>query len=200
MTKVENGDNHEQTILGSVELIVGPAYSGKTEEMVIQLRRASYANFTIQVFFKADRDGSHPDNMIESHSGNKFDATRVETTKQLIELLNADTTLVAIDDVHLFDEGIVPFVQKLADNNIRTIIAGRNTDINRKPIGPMPVLMAQAEKKKRSPAVCMVCGEDAHYTQRLTGITEDDHDEARCHNHHEVIEKPQTNIKVKKHE
>lgn len=189
MTNVENGKNHEQKISGSVELIVGPAGCGKTYEMIKRLRRATYINCVIQVFFKADNDSRCPDNMIESRSGDKFEATRVETTKQLRKLLNTDTTLVAIDNVHLFDEGIAPLVQELADKNIRVIIAGRNTDNNRKPVGSMPVLMAQADKIKKSSAVCTVCYKEAHYTQRLTETVEEGRAEARCREHHVISRK-----------
>lgn len=187
--------------LGSVEAITGPMCCGKTDEIIKRLREAEIAGHKVQVF-RPDIDEEYLRNNATSHSGNKLDAVPVKEVQQIKELLKEDTSIVAIDDVHFFSDEIAPFVQELADQGTRVIIAGLNMDFRGETFGPMPVLMAQSEILDTCHAICMVCGEQASFTQRLIDdkpacygdptvvVGASELYEARCRRHHKVPEKP----------
>jgi thymidine kinase len=172
-------------------------FCGKTEELIRRLRRATIARQTVQAF-KPAIDVRYAVEKVKSHSGAEFQAQPVGSSAQVLENLNRGTTVVAIDEAQFFDPGIVGVVQQLAERGIRVIVAGLDTDFRGEPFGPMPVLMAQAERVDKLQAICMVCGEPACRTQRLVnGHPAHFHDpvvivgaaemyEARCRQHHEV--------------
>lgn len=122
----------------------------------------------------------------------------IQEAKEILDLLEKDTTVVAVDEAQFFDDEIIPIVHQLAGRGLRVIIAGLDVDFRGEPFGPMPVLMAQAEKVDKLQAICMVCGEPACRTQRLVnGHPAHYHDpivivgaaelyEARCRQHHQV--------------
>lgn len=182
---------------GSIEVICGSMFSGKTDELIRRLRRATIARQKVQVF-KPEIDNRYSVQKVTSHAGSEFDAVPIKNVKDLPGLVNADTTVVAIDEAQFFSDEIIPIVQKLADNNVRVIVAGLDTDFRGEPFGPMPVLMALAESVEKLQAICMVCGEPATRTQRLVnGKPANYHDpivivgasemyEARCREHHEI--------------
>lgn len=182
---------------GSIEVITGSMFCGKTDELIRRLRRAKIARQKIQVF-KPVIDNRYAVEKVTSHAGSEFDAAPITAAAEILEHLEPDTTVVGVDEAQFFDKGIDEIVQQLADHGIRVIIAGLDTDFRGEPFGPMPILMAKAEVVDKLHAICMVCGEPASRTQRLVdGHPAHYHDpvvivgaaelyEARCREHHEV--------------
>lgn len=182
---------------GRLEVISGSMFSGKTDELIRRLRRARIARQKIQVF-KPAIDTRYSDDKVTSHAGSEFEATPVSTAEEIIPLVESDTTVVAVDEAQFFDAAIDSIVQELADRGVRVLVAGLDTDFRGVPFGPMPVLMAQAERVDKLHAICMICGEAASRTQRLINGEPAKYDdpvvvvaaselyEARCRRHHEV--------------
>ncbi len=182
---------------GRVEVIAGPMFSGKTEELIRRLRRAEIARQKIQVF-KPSLDKRYGTEKLASHAGSEFEATPVDEADEILKQVEEGTTVVAIDEAQFFDHKITSVVQSLADRGIRVIVAGLDTDFRGEPFGPMPVLMVQAEQVDKIHAICIVCGDAATRTQRLIDGKPAHFDdpivivgaselyEARCRDHHEV--------------
>lgn len=182
---------------GVIEVICGSMFSGKTDELIRRLRRATIARQKVQVF-KPAIDIRFAVEKVKSHAGSEFDAVPVKQAREIIDHLKPETTVIAIDETQFFDNEIVDLVTELADKGLRVIVAGLDTDFRAEPFGPMPVIMAQAEKVDKLQAICMTCGEPASRTQRLVnGKPANYHDpvvivgaaelyEARCRRHHEV--------------
>jgi thymidine kinase len=182
---------------GSVEVVCGSMFSGKTEELIRRLKRAAIARQKIQVFKPAIDDRYHVEK-VTSHDGMNFDALPIKDSREILINTHPDTTVVGIDEGNFLDAGIVEVVGQLAERGIRVIIAGLDMDFRGEPFGCMPELMARAEKVEKLQAICMVCGEPASRSQRLVdGRPARYHDpviivgaaeiyEARCRKHHEV--------------
>lgn len=182
---------------GSIEVICGCMFSGKTDELIRRLRRAVIARQKVQVF-KPAIDIRYAVEKVTSHAGNDFKAVPVETSADLLQRLDPEATVIGIDEAQFFDDGIIEVVDFLAESGRRVIVAGLDLDFRGEPFGPMPVLMAKAEKVDKLQAICMVCGEPASRTQRLVNGQPARYDdpvvivgaaelyEARCRNHHEV--------------
>lgn len=182
---------------GSVEVITGSMFSGKTDELIRRLRRARIAKQQVQVF-KPRIDDRYAAEKVTSHAGSEFEASAVDFPGQILERINGGTTVVAVDEAQFFDREIVDAVQELADRGVRVLVAGLDTDFRGEPFGPMPVLMAKAERVDKLHAICMVCGDLASRTQRLIDGRPAHYDdpvvvvgaselyEARCRTHHEV--------------
>jgi thymidine kinase len=182
---------------GSIEVITGSMFCGKTDELIRRLRRATIARQKVQVF-KPVIDTRYAVEKVTSHAGSEFDALPVQAAREIVERLAKNTTVVGIDEAQFFDGEIIPITQELADRGLRVIVAGLDTDFRGEPFGPLPVLMAKAEVVDKLHAICMVCGEAASRTQRLVnGKPANYHDpvvivgaaelyEARCRMHHEV--------------
>lgn len=153
-------------IHGRVELICGSMFSGKTEELIRRLRRAVIARQKVQVF-KPGIDTRYHEQRVTSHNGMDFDAHPVAKAADIRDELLPDTTVVAIDEVQFFDDGVIELCEELADEGLRVICAGLDTDFRGVPFGPMPALMARAEEIAKLHAICVVCGEEASRTQRL---------------------------------
>jgi len=182
---------------GSIEVITGSMFCGKTEELIRRLRRATIAKQKVQVF-KPKIDNRYAEEKVTSHAGANFDALPIQHSTEILDQLDEDTTVVAIDEAQFFDSDIVTITQQLADRGIRVIAAGLDVDFRGEPFGPMPILMSKAEEVSKLHAICVICGEEASRTQRLV----DDHParygdsvvivgasemyEARCRKHHEV--------------
>jgi thymidine kinase len=183
--------------IGSIEVITGSMFCGKTEELIRRLRRAKIAKQNVQVF-KPAIDTRYAVEKVKSHSGSEFDAKPVTDVDQIRAALAADTTVVGLDEAQFFPAEIIALAQELADRGIRVIVAGLDTDFRGEPFGPMPDLMAKAENVDKLHAICMVCGESASRTQRLVNGKPAYYDdpivivgasemyEARCRVHHEV--------------
>jgi len=185
------------TKTGHVEVICGSMFCGKTDELIRRLRRATIAKQAVQVF-KPAIDGRYSLEKVTSHAGSEFDATPLESSKEILEQLADSTTVVAIDEAQFFDDNIVDVVEELANRGLRVIVAGLDLNFKGEPFGCMPVLMARAEQVDKLQAICMVCGEPACRTQRLVNGRPARYDdpviivgaselyEARCRMHHEV--------------
>ena len=152
---------------GSVEVITGSMFSGKTEELIRRLKRALFARQRVQAF-KPRIDDRYDPTRIVSHQAVAVDAIAVATSQSLEERVAADTQVVAIDEAQFFDRGIVEVCERLANRGIRVIAAGLDQDYLGRPFPPMPDLMAIAEEVTKVHAVCTVCGGPASRSQRLS--------------------------------
>lgn len=151
---------------GWIEVICGSMFSGKTEELIRRVRRAQIARQRVQVF-KHSLDARYAQREVASHDGMQLEAIPVENSDRLRALIAPDTTVVAIDEGQFFDEGLVALCEELADRGLRVIVAGLDMDFRGEPFGPMPQLMARAERVDKLQAICVVCGGPASRTQRL---------------------------------
>lgn len=182
---------------GLVEVITGSMFCGKTDELIRRLRRATIARQKVQVF-KPAIDTRYAEEKVISHAGSNYEAIPIQASREVLVLLADDTTVVAIDEAQFFDNEIIQVVQQLADRGLRVIVAGLDLDFRGEPFGPMPVLMATAERVDKLQAICMVCGESASRTQRLVDgqparysdpvviVGASELYEARCREHHQV--------------
>ncbi|MEN6435136.1 MAG: thymidine kinase [Anaerolineaceae bacterium] len=183
---------------GSIDVVCGSMFCGKTEELIRLLRRAEIARQIVQVFKPAIDIRYDSGVKVTSHAGMAFDAIPIQKASEILDKLNKDTTVVGIDEAQFLDEEIVQVAQTLADRGIRVIVAGLDTNFRGEPFGSMPTLMAIAENVQKLHAICMKCGEPASRTQRLVNGRPARYDEpivvvgaaemyeARCRKHHEV--------------
>ncbi|WP_157544173.1 thymidine kinase [Mucilaginibacter paludis] len=150
---------------GSVELICGSMFSGKTEELIRRLRRAQIARLNVEIF-KPKTDTRYDENAVVSHDLNSIQSTPVENSSSIL-LLGSNTQVVGIDEAQFFDDELPSVCNKLANKGIRVIVAGLDMDFLGKPFGPMPAIMAIAESVTKVHAVCVRCGNPALYSYRL---------------------------------
>ncbi len=160
-------DNVEREYAGGgwIEVICGPMFSGKTEELIRRLKRAQIAKQKVEIF-KPIIDTRYHDEQVVSHDANSIHSTPVESSSN-IELLANDTRVVGIDEAQFFDEGIVDVCNNLANQGIRVIVAGLDLDYTGKPFGPMPNLLATAEYVTKLHAICTHTGQLAHFSYRI---------------------------------
>ncbi len=151
---------------GWIEVICGSMFSGKTEELIRRVRRAEIARQKVQVF-KPALDDRYVAQKVASHNGLHWEAIPVESAALIPGLVEADTTVVAVDEAQFFDWRIADVCSQLADRGVRVVVAGLDMDFRGEPFGPMPLLMAQAERVDKLQAICVVCGAPASRTQRL---------------------------------
>jgi thymidine kinase len=151
---------------GSIEIVCGSMFSGKTEELIRRVRRAKIAKQNVQVF-KPAMDTRYTTEAVTSHNGLGVDAVPVQSAAEIETLIVPATSVVAIDEVQFLGWEVTELCQKLADRGVRVIAAGLDMDFRGEPFGPMPVLMAQAETVEKLQAICVVCGNPASRTQRL---------------------------------
>jgi thymidine kinase len=155
---------------GSVEVITGSMFSGKTEELIRRIKRALLARQRIQAF-KPRIDDRYDPTRIVSHGAVSVDAVAVATSESLLSRVHEETELVAVDEAQFFDAGIVEVCDTLANRGVRVIAAGLDQDYMGRPFPPMPELMAIAEEVTKVRAVCSVCGGPACRSQRLVEQT-----------------------------
>jgi thymidine kinase len=141
-------------------------FSGKTEEMIRRLRRAVIARQHVQAF-KPAIDSRYHVEKVTSHNGLHFEAQPVSQARDILDAVDPETDVVAIDEVQFFDIDIIMVCEKLAERGKRVICAGLDQDFRGLPFGPMPELLARAEDVSKLHAICVICGEDASRTQRL---------------------------------
>ncbi len=176
---------------GSLEVICGPMFSGKSEELIRRIKRAIIAKQRVQVF-KPALDDRYDAAAIASHSQRKHEAIPVKDTAELLRHLDPEAQVVALDEAQFLDEGLIPIIEDLANRGVRVIAGGLDQDSNGDPFGIMPVLLAKAEYVTKLQAICMVCGALAGRTQRMvqTGgqvlVGAAEAYEARCRHCHEV--------------
>jgi thymidine kinase len=177
---------------GRIEVICGPMFSGKTEELIRLVRRAQIARVKVQIF-KPAIDSRYDVRDVVSHNKQSLEATPVKSSQEILDLLNDSTRVVAIDEVQFFDDGIITVVAKLARRGHRVICAGLDLDYRALPFGSIPVLLAIADSVTKLQAVCTVCGAPATRTVRLVNsdkkilIGDDEIYQARCRTHYEEI-------------
>ncbi|MGB9779607.1 thymidine kinase [Caldanaerobacter sp.] len=182
---------------GFIEVIVGPMFSGKSEELIRRIRRAQIAKQKVQVFKPAIDDRYSIDKVV-SHNGSSISAISVADSSEILKLLEEDTQVVAIDEIQFFDQSLVDVVREIADMGKRVICAGLDMDFRGEPFGPTPYIMAIAESVDKLTAICVKCGNPATRTQRLINGKPAKYDdpiilvgahetyEARCRKCHEV--------------
>jgi thymidine kinase len=151
---------------GGIEVVCGSMFSGKTEELLRRIKRAEIARQKVQVF-KHSLDDRFEVARVASHNGIHREAQVVQQASDILEQLEPDTTVVAIDEVQFFDWTVADTCNKLADAGLRVIVAGLDMDFRGEPFGPMPLLMAMAESVEKLQAICVRCGRPASRTQRL---------------------------------
>jgi thymidine kinase len=149
---------------GTVEVITGSMFSGKTEELIRRLRRAQFAGLRVEIF-KPSLDKRYSETRVVSHDDKSIISTPVDNASAIL-LLAGDCDVVGIDEAQFFDNSIVEVCSTLADNGLRIVVAGHDMDFMGKPFGPMPALLAVAEFVTKVHAICMRCGNLAQYSYR----------------------------------
>ena len=188
---------------GWIEIICGSMFSGKTEELIRRVRRAEIARQRVQVF-KPKLDDRYSASQVASHDGGHAEAEVIERAVEILEKLNPETTVVAIDEAQFFDWGVADVARLLADRGLRVIITGLDLDFRGEPFGPMPLLMAEAEMVDKLHAICVVCaapacrtqrlinGQPARYTDPVILVGANEVYEARCRDCHKIPGRPDT--------
>ncbi|MFC1531702.1 thymidine kinase [Gemmatimonadota bacterium] len=152
---------------GSIEVITGVMFSGKSEELLRRVRRAMIARRKVQVFKSQLDDRYGGIQLISSHDGREIEARPVSNSRDVAEFVESDTEVVAVDEVQFMDPGIVEVVNDLADHGARVIVSGTDMDFRGLPFGPLGSLLAVAERIDKLHAICVVCGDLATRNQRL---------------------------------
>ncbi len=185
---------------GKLEVICGPMFSGKSEELIRRLRRAMIAKQRV-IAFKHSLDNRSTVEHIASHDGRTIKAFPVDTIDGIYKQLTPDVDVIGIDEVQFFQPTIVTLVHQLVTEGKRVIIAGFERDFRGLPMGPMPFFLALADSVLKLSAICAICGKDAQFSQRLVNgkpakyddptivIGAQDCYQARCRACH-VIDKP----------
>jgi len=176
---------------GWIEVICGPMFSGKSEELIRRLRRAEIARQRLQIF-KHAIDARYDSDSIVSHSRQSLPSLAVSQPQEILEGVEDRTELVAVDEAQFFSLDLVAVCDRLANQGKRIIVAGLDLDYRGLPFGPMPHMMCRAEYITKQLAICMVCGDPAGFTQRLTPSQDQIQVgatgmyEARCRHHFEA--------------
>jgi len=156
---------HPSKRRGWIEVICGSMFSGKTEELIRRLKRATFAKQKVEIF-KPAVDKRYDDNDVVSHDSNSIRSTPVESSQSILLLAN-DVEVVGIDEAQFFDMELVNVCNELANQGIRVVVAGLDMDFRGFPFGPIPALLATAEYVTKVHAICMVCGNLANHSHRL---------------------------------
>src|SRR6202158_2769023 len=171
--------------MGWIEVIVGPMFSGKSEELIRRLRRAEIARQRVQIF-KPLIDQRYAKNEIVSHSGLEIRSDNVGTATEVLHRVEPRTEVVGIDEAQFLGEELITVCMKLADMGKRVIVSGVAPDFLGRPFEPMPRLLAVSEEITKLLAICVRCGNPAVHTQRMVENEElivvgaSDAYEARC--------------------
>lgn len=150
---------------GSIEVVCGSMFSGKTEELIRRMKRAQFAKQKVEIF-KPGIDVRYSEQDVVSHDHNVIPSTPVDSSGSIL-LLSSEVEVVGVDEAQFFDMGIIDVVNELANKGIRVIIAGLDMDYKGVPFGPMPALMAIADDVYKAHAICVHCGNLANYSHRL---------------------------------
>lgn len=149
---------------GWIEVICGSMFSGKTEELIRRMRRVQIAHQSVLIF-KPKIDTRYHDSKVVSHNANQIESIALESARDILELAK-DTQVVGIDEAQFFESEIVDVVERLARSGTRVIVAGLDMDFQTKPFGAMPNLLAIADYVTKLHAICMQCGQIAHFSYR----------------------------------
>ena len=150
---------------GSIVVICGSMFSGKTEELIRRMKRAQFAKQKVEIY-KPCIDVRYSDDKVVSHDSHSIPSKPIDSPACMLQIAE-DVEVVGIDEAQFFDASLVEVVQTLANRGIRVIIAGLDTDFMGKPFGPMPALMAVAEDIQKVHAICVKCGSPANHSHRL---------------------------------
>ncbi|TKJ40111.1 thymidine kinase [candidate division LCP-89 bacterium B3_LCP] len=176
---------------GWIEVICGPMFSGKTEELIRRLRRAQIAKQEVAIFKPQIDDRFSADHLV-SHSDSSLPSTSVRSAREIMEKLG-NATVLGIDEAQFFGNELVEICRKLAAQGCRVIVAGLDQDYRCDPFEPVPQLLAEAEYITKTLAICVKCGAPGSRTQRLSTESErvivgaQDRYEARCRYCHEIL-------------
>lgn len=157
---------HSKIKVGSIEVIAGSMFSGKTEELIRRLKRAKIAKQKVEIF-KPAIDVRFSETEVVSHDENTIQSTPVGNSANIL-LLTGNVDVIGVDEAQFFDKGLVEVVVKLANMGIRVIVAGLDMDFKGKPFGPIPDLMAVADHITKVHAICVKCGNIAQFSHRLS--------------------------------
>ena len=169
---------------GWIEVICGPMFSGKTEELIRRLVRSQYAKQKVTIF-KPSVDNRYSEDYIVSHNQRKIKSIIIKNTNEILEL-GKDSQVIGIDEAQFCDKGLIDIVNSLAKSGKRIVIAGLDKDYMGKSFGPIKQLMVDAEYVSKVNAICMTCGDPASFSQRISAekdlvvVGETDKYEARC--------------------
>ncbi len=184
MTEPIGDASHSRNPTGWIEVICGPMFSGKTEELIRRLRRAQIARQKVAIFKPKIDDRYSPDHLV-SHSDMILPSTSVGSAGEILEQVG-NAQVLGIDEAQFFGSELVGICKRLADRGRRVIVAGLDQDYRGDPFEPVPQLLAEAEYITKTLAICVKCGAPANRTQRITPESERvvvgalDHYEARC--------------------
>jgi len=186
---------------GWIEVITGPMFSGKSEELIRRVKRLEYAKKEVLVF-KPTIDNRYANDEVVSHSKLKTNSININRPADILSFLKPSTYAIAVDEVQFIDEGIIPLAKQLADKGIRVILAGLDTDFRGEPFMVVAKLLSMAEYIQKLAAICVVCGEPATRTQRIISgkpayyedpiikVGASESYEARCRHCHQVPHHP----------
>jgi thymidine kinase len=186
---------------GWVEVICGPMFSGKSEELIRRMTRYQIARIPVQTF-KPSLDDRYATNEVVSHSSMSVEAQPVADSEALLKAVDERTEVVGIDEGQFFDDGLVEVVRQLSAAGMKVSVAGLDQDFLGRPFEPIPALMLKAEYVTKALAVCHRCGGAGMYTQRLSDSDElvvlgaEDSYEARCRRCYDPSESEQTRLDV----
>jgi thymidine kinase len=189
---------YTSTRQGWIEVITGVMFSGKSEELLRRVRRATIARKKVQVFKSHLDDRYGGVHAVASHDGRAAEAIPVDSSAEIARQVSSLADVIAIDEAQFLDHGVITLATRLAGNGVRMIIAGTDTDFRGEPFGPMGDLMAVGELVDKLHAICVICGNPASRNQRLIGGRPARYDsptimvggsesyEARCRHCHQV--------------
>ncbi|MEN8117281.1 MAG: thymidine kinase [Bacteroidota bacterium] len=159
-------DINSQKKTGTIEVVAGSMFSGKTEELIRRLKRAKIAKQRVEIY-KPVVDVRYSEDEVVSHDENSIRSTPVENSANIL-LLSGDVDVIGIDEAQFFDNGLIDVVIKLANLGIRVIVAGLDMDFKGIPFGPIPGLMAVADHVTKVHAICVRCGSIAQFSHRMS--------------------------------
>ena len=186
---------------GWIEVITGPMFAGKTEELTRRVKRLEFARQNV-IVFKPSIDNRYAAEEVVSHNHNRTKSINIRSSKEIIEHVSDDTDVVAIDEIQFLDEEAVVICEYLADHGKRVIVSGLDRDFRGEPFSFMPRLLSLAEDVTKLTAICVVChtpatrtqriidGKPANYNDPIILVGAQDSYEARCRHCHQVPGKP----------
>jgi thymidine kinase len=188
---------------GTLEVVCGSMFSGKSEELIRRVKRSQLAKRNV-IVFKHSLDDRTTTEYVVSHNGNRFEAIPIENPSTILAVAEKDIDVVGVDEIQFFRQEIIEVICTLVDAGKRVIVAGLDLDFRGVPFGPMPTLMAIADNVTKLKAICMICGAEAHFTQRLVNgkpaqfddptilVGAQEKYQARCRNCHAIDQSPRT--------
>jgi thymidine kinase len=191
---------------GRIEIITGPMFAGKTEELLRRIRRQQYAKKNI-VVFKPTIDDRYSMNEIVSHDKNRTKSVNILKAEEMYEHVDSEIDVVAIDEIQFLDDGVCEIIEQFAAQGIRVIVSGLDTDFRGEPFGFIPRILSKAESVVKLSAICVQCGAPGTKTQRIVnGKPAKYHDpivligasesyEARCRHCHRIYAKPKPRLR-----